>query len=303
VDNANDKIYLLDFVIHEFFEEKDRKCSPKTIKLYEIMFENILSYFKKDTVINNLKKTDLKNYADCRLMNGLKEGFLIKELKLLKNIFNFAVDNEMLENNPFANYNFNKIYKDYEPRDRDLTSDECQRLVNNCNSHLKRLVIFLLEEGTRIDETLHLLLTDIHTDTKSGIKYIKIRKEISKSKRNRIIPLSRDAIEQINKQMTEFPNSTYIFTDSKGNCYKSTPKKAFYNAVKKAGITPVFGFHTLRHTFACQKLQGLNYKGERIKPLRIEVIAEVMGHKDINVTKKIYARFCKDTLLLEFTEN
>jgi integrase len=63
------------------------------------------------------------------------------------------------------------------------------------------------------------------------------------------------------------------------------------------------GFHTPRHTFASQKLQGINYKGERIKPLRIEVIAEVMGHRDTNVTKKIYAKHGKDILLLEFIDS
>jgi integrase len=57
------------------------------------------------------------------------------------------------------------------------------------------------------------------------------------------------------------------------------------------------GFHTLRHTFASHKLQGINYKGERIKPLRIEIIAEILGHRSIDLTKKVYAKYDKKALI------
>lgn len=302
ISNSNNKTYLLDFVIQKFFEEKDRKCRPGTVKNYEIIFKNILTFFKKDILINSLRKIDIKNYENYRLMNGIKESFLLEELKLLKNLFNFAVENEYVENNIFNSYNFKKQYKPYTPRERFLTPDECASLINNCNPHLRRLVVFLLETGTRIKETLNLYFSDIATEPKSNVQYVRIRKEISKSKRERFVPLSKEAMEQINEQKREFPDSMLIFTDSKGNYYKTTPKKAFYNAVKKSNLNPPFGFHTLRHTFASHKLQGINYKGNKIKPLRIEVIAEIMGHGDINLTKKTYAVFAKDTLLLEFVE-
>jgi integrase len=298
----NNKTYLLYFVVQKFFEEKDRKCKGGTIKNYELIVNRVISFFKKEAVIDNIKRQDIKNYENYRLMNGANESFLLEELKLLKNIFNFAMENDFLESSPFDHYNFNKIYKKYEPRERFLTPEECQRLINFCNKYLKRLVIFILETGVRIKEPLSLHFSDIATEPKSNIQYARIRKEISKSKRERFIPLSKEAMGQINQQKIEFPNSMYIFTDSKGNCYKTTPKKAFETARKKANLVKV-SFHTLRHTFASHKLQGINYKGERIKPLRIEVISEVMGHRNIDTTKKIYAKFGNDMLLIEFMEN
>jgi integrase len=301
-NNQTRRGYLLDFVIQKFLEEKDRTCRESTVKNYEIIFNNIIKFFEDATVINSITKQDIKNYENYRLMNGVKESFLLEELKLLKNIFNFAMENDFLENNLFDHYNFNKTYKKYEPRERFLTPEECRELINNCNKYLKRLVIFILETGVRISEPLSLYFSDIATDPKSNIQYVRIRKEISKSKRERFIPLSKEAMEQINQQKIEFPNSMHIFTNSKGNCYKTTPKKAFETARRKANLTKV-SFHTLRHTFASHKLQGINYKGEKIKPLRIEIISEVMGHRDIGTTKRIYAKFDKGTLLLEFINN
>ena len=75
-----------------------------------------------------------------------------------------------------------------------------------------------------------------------------------------------------------------------------------YTAIKKANLSP-FGFHIFRHTGASLLLQGLNYKGEKIKPKRIEVISELLGHSDINLTKKIYAKFTKESFFVELLED
>lgn len=161
------------------------------------------------------------------------------------------------------------------------------------------MIIVLLETCMRIKEALNIQFTDIATDSNTNIQYLRIRKEISKSKKERFIPLTNDALEQILNNKIEKPNSVYIFTDKKGNVYKTTPKKALTTAIRKAGLSQ-FGFHILRHTGATLLLQGLTYKGERIKPKRIEVISELLGHSDINLTKKIYAKFDKENFFVEF---
>jgi integrase len=294
--NSGQYLYLFDFVVLKFLEDKKRVLRDKTLSFYKFMLKNILSFFT-EKIINDIIKPDIKNYENYRLTNACSDGLLIKELKTLKSIFNYAMENEYIQANLFDHYNFHKIYKDYEPRERYLTPEECQRLIENCNEYLKRLVIVLLETGLRINEGKNLLFTDLAHEKDTKIIFVRIRKELSKSKRERFIPLSKNAMEQINKQKIEFPNSAFIFTDSKGNYYKTTPKKAFYNAVKKAGLNPPFGFHTLRHTFASLKLQGLDLNGNRINPKAIELIAEILGHKSIDLTKNVYAKYDKKALI------
>lgn len=62
------------------------------------------------------------------------------------------------------------------------------------------------------------------------------------------------------------------------------------------------GFHIFRHTFASQKLQGINYRGEKIEPLRIEIISALLGHSDIAITSKVYAKFDNKNLFIELLE-
>ncbi|HSQ97779.1 MAG TPA: tyrosine-type recombinase/integrase, partial [Rickettsiales bacterium] len=75
------------------------------------------------------------------------------------------------------------------------TPEEARSLIKNSNELLAMLLIFLFNTGLRINEALNLLYTDIATDLQSKIHYITIRKEISKNKKDRIVPLSKEAME------------------------------------------------------------------------------------------------------------
>jgi integrase len=289
--NQNKRGYLLDFVIQKFFEEKDRTCIEKTIKLYESIFNGVLKFFKGGVIINNIVRNDIKNYEHYRLMNGLREEFLIKELKLLKNLFNFAMENEYMENNLFNNYNFNKIYRDYKPRETYINPSDFIKLLDNSNKYLKRLLIFLAETGMRIGETLSIYFSDItpYTIDKNGIERkvytLRVRGEISKSKKDRFIPLSKEAMEQVNEQYIEFPDSLFIFTDQLGRAYKTTPKKAFETAKRRANLNFSGQFHIIRHFASTNKVKGINYKGETTEKKPRELIRKILGHNDLKTTE------------------
>ena len=173
--------HLLGFIIAKFLEEKERKLKERSLKNYNFMLKHILSFFKEDTIIENITKIQIKDYEKYKLVNGCTEGYLIKELKLLKEIFNFAAENDLLNNyNLFDRYKFRKVYNDYGVRERFLTPNECIKIIENSNEYLKRLIIFLLETGLRIKEALNLQYTDIVYDKQNNINFARIRKEVSK---------------------------------------------------------------------------------------------------------------------------
>ena len=293
----DNEISLFDFVVLKFLDEKERTCRDKTIESYKYLLKKILIKFS-GCLIHDIKKKDIRDYEEFRLMNGCSEGLLIKELKLLKEIFNYACELDIIDYNLFISYKITKKLKDYEPKERFLTPQEARELIENCNEYLKRLVIFALETGMRIKEITNLCFIDIATEPQSKIQFARVRKDISKNKKERFIPLSILAMEQVNKQKLEFPNSSFIFTDSKGNFYKTTPKTAMNTAFRKAGLKEKGDlFHILRHTFASLKLQGLTIYGERVQPKPIELISQILGHSSIDITLKVYAKFSKESLI------
>lgn len=135
-----------------------------------------------------------------------------------------------------------------------------------------------MEIGLRINEALNIKYNDIDFDNQYNVFFLRIRKEISKNGKERSIPISVDALEQIELQKLkffngDFNNLSFIFLKSKGEHYKYKPNGALKNVFKKAGIENLknVGFHIFRHTFASHRLQGVNYKGEKIEPVRMKL--------------------------------
>lgn len=296
IDNIDNNQATFDYIAIKFIEEKTRTCREKTILLYKWVIKNLFNFFTQKKLID-INKTLLKEYENYRRINGISDAWIRKEFDILNNILNLAIEYDLIDVNPLNKYNYKKSLKDYEPRERFLTPQEIGTLLKNSNKYLQRVIIFLLETGLRINELINLLYTDIAVDKRTNIPYVIIKKEISKSKKERFIPLTKLAMEQINKQKIDFPTSAFIFTDSKGNHYKISPKKALWNALEKSNIEKT-GFHIFRHTFASLKLQGLDIYGNKITPLRIEIISKLLGHSNTAITEKVYAKFSKDDLLL-----
>lgn len=288
------EVYLFDFVVNKFLDEKERILKKTTLNLYYLMLKRIVPYFS-NRIMSDIKKITIKNYEEFRLLSGISKPFLLKELKLLKSIFNFACENELLEDNLFNNYKFTKIYKDYKPRNIFLTPYEINTILSKCSDNLKDLLIFILETGLRSIELINILYNDIALEPNNQIYYLRIRAEISKNKKERYIPLSPNANSIVFRRKQLFPNSTFIFTDKYGNNYKTAPRKALALVMKKCKLKHI-SFHIFRHTFASLKLMGIKYNGEKIQPKRIEIISEILGHQSIDFTKKVYAHFDKDSL-------
>lgn len=319
----------------EYLNYKENKISNKTKDLYDLLIRNLFEYFilykikdinasvlydyikfrriqgskRKTSVIVN--KNENKTKKDTRKIvkiktekydnesNSISDGYIMKELKVLRCLIDFAIKNDYINNNIFNTFKINEELKDYGIREQYLTAEEIEKILNNSNIYLKRLIIFLLETGMRINETLQLKFEDISSNS----DYLSPKSETTKSNKSRAIPLSKLSKEQIELQRKDFPNSEYIFTDKNGNKYKTTPKTSLKTACNKAAIGYT-GFHIFRHTFASLRLQGISpITGEKIKRLEPIIIQNILGHKDLSTTLRIYAKFCSQSIVDIFNES
>lgn len=282
IEQLKSPINLFDFktACIKFLEEKQSAVKSnmlryKTYVSYKDNLKPLLEYFE-NYLLENITPLRIKDYVFYRKLQKSNDGKIKAELTTLSILFNIAIQNEMISKNPV--FGIKKSLQAYQPRKAILDINTLNLILENSNIYLRRLLIFLLETGCRITEVLKSTFEDLLI-TKDKLYFLKIRAEISKNKKSRLVPLSTKAIMQLMEQKKEFPDTQYLFTNSKGENYKTTPKTALANACRKSNIKPC-GFHIFRHTFATNQYNSGN--------LELEEIKDVLGHQDIKLTKNIY---------------
>ena len=166
-----------------------------------------------------------------------------------------------------------RFLKEDNRRLRHLTSEEIEKLIENCTEYLKPIVITAIHTGMRKGEILKLKWKNIDfeqqlisvTETKSG--------------RPREIPMNNFLTETL--KSVKFMGE-YVFCRSDGTRFQNI-RKSFETAVEKANLKDCT-FHTLRHTFASLLVMG---------GVDLTTVKELMGHKSIEMTLR-YAHLAPD---------
>lgn len=156
----------------------------------------------------------------------------------------------------------------------------------------KAMVIFALNTGLRVSELTGLNVDDVVNGHIR--KELKVRKEIAKGKRERIIPLNQKA-RQIIKDLLDFneeraylvKKDSPLFISRKG---KRITSRQVENIIKRlrehseidVDMTP----HTLRHSFATRLMK---------KGVGLRVIQTLLGHKNLSTTQ-IYTHVDREDL-------
>ncbi|WP_458459320.1 tyrosine-type recombinase/integrase [Pseudobutyrivibrio sp.] len=160
--------------------------------------------------------------------------------------------------------------------------------------------ILMLETGMRIGEALALSWSDVDFRRRS-VKVCKtfvrlgnasksyIQQDAKTFTSNRVIPLSKKALELLNelKLKEGYSEDGYIIQNGSGKplCYEAV-RWQIHQACKKAGV-PYYGQHVFRHTFAT----NCYYKGCDVKKL-----SKLLGHSDVTITYNIYIHLFGDDL-------
>lgn len=220
--------------------------------------------------IGLFRLSDGERFVSWRLENGIKVGTINRNINLLKRVFTWAVETELLPYSPLSKL---KHLKGSKARCRWLTEAEERLVLDSCLKHDVSLwwpVFVACQTGFRLGNIEALEPNDF----KGGLVYAKK----TKSGEPYEVPVSQELAQ-------------YVHAYADGRLKIGTDLgRRFRRVVKKAGLYTGEGhpdnvtFHTLRHTFASRWLQ---------RGVPIYTVSQWLGHSSVGMTESVYAHLSK----------
>jgi integrase len=239
------------FEKHAKIKKASWKRDEGKIKLYKAFFGN--------PKIGHITKERCEDYAIAR--HKMVQGPTVNnEMDILKRIFRYAVDHDLLEVNPVSRW---EKYPENPARERYLLHGEylellasVERLIGQVGKawrrklhivHFRYLIPIAYEAGARREEAVLLKWDDVNFH--AGQIRFWYRKGRNHELKSRWVPMS-ERIRNLLVSLTRNPDTPYLFPDEGGGMWKS--KISFYrqweNIVNDAKLKDCT-YHTLRHSF------------------------------------------------------
>lgn len=237
----------------------------------EISFQHLTRAFK-DVKLSEINPGLVRRYITERTEEGAKPATINREISLLKSILYAAEYDGIIASNPIRGRRVKKL-EENNSREKiilamNFSDDQLQRLINAAAPHLKPILKLAIITGMRKSEILNLRWSDI--DFRLGV--IRVRPEIAKSKKERYIPICG---ELINDLLSIERQGEFIFQNLRTGKNIGEIRRAFFSAVKKAGINGL-RFHDLRH-LAAYRL---------VKVTDVVTASKILGHSSIQMTMR-----------------
>lgn len=217
--------------------------------------------------LNRLSVMLIEQFQSDVVNKGKKPATANRLIATLKHCIHKGQQWEMVSEETLKRVRQVKFLPENNRRLRYLSKDECRALLENCNEHLRSIVIFALNTGCRRGEILSLKWDNV--DLKHGF----IRLDMTKNGERRDIPIS-DLLRPVFQGLTRRLGVPYVFFDAATGKPFQDVKRSFHTACKKARITD-FHFHDLRHTFASHLV---------VAGVDITTVSKLLGHKSLTMT-------------------
>lgn len=229
------------------------------------------------------KKPSQINITECRAhvadrrAVGIKDGTIHTEMGHLRMVLLWAVKQEMLAAAPY-------IERPSKPKSKTshLTKQECKRLMDAATeTHLRFFVVLALTTGGRSGAILDLTWDRVHFDSK---KVDLENPEITVPHKGRAIVPMNDKLERTLREAKAGAFTDYVI--EYGGKKVGSVKRSLATSAENAGL-PKVSPHMLRHSAAVHMAED---------GVPMEEIAQYLGHSDVEVTRRIYARFSPNYL-------
>jgi integrase len=221
---------------------------------------------------------DCRAHAIARGNAGIKDRTIATELGHLRMVLRWAEKRSIIDRAPH-------IERPSAPRrkDRHLTREQCRQMIGAASlPHIKLYVVLALATGARNAALLELKWD--RCDFERGL--IDLRNpDIRRPHKSRaIVPMNRAARAAL-LEAKEGALSDYVI-EWAGKRVASV-KRGLKATARAAGIDISVSPHLFRHSAAVHMAEA---------GIDMDTIAQYLGHEDVAVTRRVYARFSPDYL-------
>jgi len=237
--------------------------------------------------VNEIRKRDLKLLFDKLSI----QGFNPENLRApLRNVFNHAVESELIDINPL---NGLKFTKKKEARVEPLKEHEIPLLLDETKKYKKGkfypATLCLLRTGLRLGELHALTWADIDFEERliDVTKTLDQKGRVTKPKNNEprkvdMTPLLTDVLRELkSKQWKEAVKRDQPIPQQIFYLPPTTYRYELKNCLEAVGLRHI-RIHDLRHTYATIRL----LRGHNIQDVCFQ-----LGHSDISITYKVYTHW------------
>lgn len=301
--NFNGEITIEKFIeLHPSFirDKQLENLSDKTIFDHENVFKMFVKWMDNSTWSRSdhyVQKALFLDYKDYMLNEKNYAPCTINvRLRPLKTYINWLHEHEYIKTNLNGVIKLVKVADD---RVRPLSKADVTKLIRTIGTGTyarfrdMTLTLVILDCGIRIGELLQLTIKDI--DFKNG--FIKVPAKVSKTRTERILPLSKKSLELLDqlKDIAIEQNQEDLFLSTTGNS-KIKEQDIFINFRryrKEGNITVKCTPYVLRHTFATEMVK---------RGVDIFTLQRIMGHTQITTTRQ-YIYLDNDDLIKKHKES
>jgi len=157
-----------------------------------------------------------------------------------------------------------------------LSREEVGRLIGSPPNPKHRLLLATIySAGLRVSEAVGLKVADIDPERMT------LRVEQGKGRKDRVVPLSRRLLGQMETYWRTQPKRVWLFPNHQGTraVHVSVAQKVFMHAKLRTGITKQGGVHSLRHAFATHLIES---------GADVPTVQRLLGHRSVSTTMRYF---------------
>lgn len=279
----NSKLRGADLAVEYIYGKYIKNLSIDTIQNSSRVILYFLRFLTdQGTTIYNLTRQDISAYLQHEYGRDLTTQTIVNYLRVVYAFIVFLVDQKVL---PHVLLERKIRIKLPDVLPRAIPGDDIELLLGAISTvRDKTMILLLLRTGMRIGELLDVKLTDISPNERKILIYLG-----EKNLQGRAVYYSEDAAQALHQWLKERnSDSKHLFPGYMGRPSISyvAAWSVMRKALERAGLEDKgYSLHSLRHTFATDMLNA---------GMRLEVLQQLLGHEDIQMTMR-YARITDRT--------